>query len=109
GIHRRADAGSEAAEQAGSMNRRTTVLALATAGMLLAGAALTGCSVIDELAYQRTSTTYESAAAQRDGGPAAAWVPADATEIQITRTTRTDAGDATMLLRSAESLDPDLC
>ncbi|HWL78595.1 hypothetical protein [Microbacterium sp.] len=89
-----------------SISTRISALALAGA----AAFALSGCAVIDELAYHQRSSSYEDLAATPESSPAhAAWVPDDARSIRITESTRPDAANAAMLLTSSSSLDPDVC
>lgn len=91
------------------MNKRTSTLALAAAGILTLGTALAGCSAIDEIAYKQKSEMFDTAAALAESGVNAPWVPADASGIRVTRTTVSGAGDASVLVDSEADLDPALC
>ncbi|NYE18421.1 hypothetical protein [Microbacterium immunditiarum] len=87
---------------------RVRFSAAAVAG--LAALALSGCAVIDELAYHQRSSSYEDLAAAPDSSPAhAAWVPDDAHSIRITESTQPDAANAVVLVTSSSPLDPELC
>ncbi|HET6299990.1 hypothetical protein [Microbacterium sp.] len=84
------------------------ISALALAGV--AAFTLSGCAVIDELAYHQRSSSYEEVAAAPESSPAhAEWVPDDARSIRITESTRPDATTTAMLLTSSSSLDPQVC
>lgn len=84
-------------------------LALATTGMLAFGSLLAGCAVIDQVAYKRQSATFDTRTALADSGVDAPWVPGDAGDIRVTRTTQPDAVDAAVLLTSTQALDPEMC
>jgi len=89
---------------------RLGVLALAALATLTAGA-LTGCSVVDELAYRQSKSDYATLAEAPDTSLAHAdWVPADATDIHIVETNRADAVEtAAVLVTSSSALDPTVC
>lgn len=89
--------------------RRTLLPSLAAAG-LLAAVTLTasGCGVVDELVYKQKSAEYPDAAAfEADGDLDVPWLPADGTEIRVTRSTQAD--DAVLAVEGADELDPALC
>ncbi len=91
------------------MNKITASLAGAGALVLTAGA-LSGCSsLIDELAHHQRSGSYAALADVPAGELDAPWLPADATEIELTRTTDADASDAAVLVQSETDLDAALC
>lgn len=91
------------------MNAPHRSTALALVGIALAGVALTGCSAIEEAFSRQESRTYDTLADAREDGVDAAWIPADATGIRLTRTTDAGAANATVLLESARELDPAVC
>jgi len=93
------------------MPKRRPVLARASALTLVAAAlALSGCAVIDELAYHQRSSSYDDVAAAPESSPAhVEWIPDDARSIRITESTLPDAANAVVLLTSSSSLDPQLC
>ena len=93
------------------MPKRSPVLARASALTLVAAAlALSGCAVIDELAYHQRSSSYDDVAAAPESSPAhVEWIPDDARSIRITESTLPDAANAVVLLTSSSSLDPQLC
>lgn len=75
---------------------------------ILAGVSLAGCSLVDELAHKKTSESYDSASAFEEASDVeAAWIPADATQIVIARSTSAD--DVSILLRSSSELDAEAC
>lgn len=87
---------------------KTSRALLLTTLALPAVAALTGCSVLDDLAYKQRSIQFDDAAsASADWGRDAPWVPGDATDIRIVESTNAD--DAVLLADSASGLDPALC
>ncbi|WP_214466423.1 hypothetical protein [Microbacterium flavescens] len=89
---------------------RTSARLAALALVAAAAVAVPGCAVVDELVYKQRSSSFDALADAPDASVAhAAWVPADATDIQIVESTNADAGNATLLLTSSAPLDPDLC
>lgn len=83
-------------------------LALATA--IMGVLAIPACSVVDELAYQRHSASFEDVSQMNeDGDLQLKWMPSDATSIRVVESTRQGATDATVLVDSASDLDPALC
>ncbi|MCR2762540.1 hypothetical protein NQ152_03345 [Microbacterium sp. zg.B48] len=83
-------------------------LALATAVVALL--AVPACSVVDEIAYQRHSTSFEDVSQMNeDGALQLKWMPSDATSIRLVESTREGATDATVLVDSASDLDPAVC
>lgn len=90
-------------------HRRVTSLAL-LAAVSIAALALPACSVVEEVAYQRHASTFDDAGALRDaGGLDPAWIPADATSLQVLESTRDGAADASVLLDSDAELDSAIC
>lgn len=85
------------------MNTRILVAAPA---LFLAGAlALTGCSAYDSLVHKQATSTFEDADAfTKEAEVDADWVPADATDITVRRSTVEDAADAVILLTSDAAL-----
>lgn len=80
-------------------------LLITGAAALLTVVGLSGCTAVDDLFHGRTATDAETRAEIAGGAPS--WVPEDASDI---RTVSGDKGDATsILLVSADDLDPDLC
>lgn len=74
----------------------------------LAVSSLAGCSLVDELAHKQKSEEYASASAfETESDLDAAWVPSDATDIRIVRSTTAD--DASVLLLSPSELDAEDC
>ena len=87
---------------------KTSRALLLAALALPAFAALTGCSVFDELAHKQRSIQFDDAAsAGADWGRDAPWLPGDATDIRIVESTTAD--DAVLLADSASGLDRALC
>ena len=86
---------------------RSALIVLAAAAV---GLALPGCAVIDEVAYNQRSSTYETLAdAPADSVAHAEWVPTDAHDVRIIENARGENTDATVLLASASALDPAVC
>lgn len=85
--------------------------ALLATGLLTAALALQGCAVVDEIAHKQRSATFPTAAAlHEESGLDIAWMPADATDIRIVRSTLAGASDASVLLTSpTDALDPEVC
>ncbi|GAA3214004.1 hypothetical protein [Microbacterium terregens] len=70
--------------------------------------ALSGCSVVDEVAHKMKSVSFATAAEVSDEWKGdAAWLPSDATDIMIRESTVNDT--AVILATSAAALDPELC
>ncbi|MFB4349675.1 hypothetical protein [Microbacterium sp. CR_7] len=89
--------------------RRNLLTSVAAVG-LLASVALTasGCAVVDGLVHKQKSAEYTDAAAfAADGDLDAPWLPADGTQIRVTRSTQAD--DAVLAAESGEELDPAVC
>lgn len=81
---------------------------LAVAATIPLALVFSGCSVVDELAHKTRSASFDTAAeltAEWEGD--AAWLPADATDIEIREST-TDTV-AVILASSGDELDPALC
>lgn len=69
---------------------------------------LSGCSVVDEVAHKMRSASFDTAAELTDEWTGeAAWLPTDATDIEIRESTMNDT--AVILATSAATLDPELC
>lgn len=86
------------------MNARTV---LAVPVLIVAGLiTLSGCSVYDSLVHKQTTSSFDDADAfAKDGEVDADWVPDDATDITVRRSTLDDAADAVILLTSGSPLD----
>ena len=69
---------------------------------------MSGCSMIDEAAHKMRSVSFETAAAATDEWKGtAAWLPSDATDIEIRESTVN--ATAVILATSDATLDPELC
>jgi len=90
-----------------SLHLRTSVLAVV--GLTASLVALTGCSSVEALLSQQESVTYATVAEAREGGLDAPWLPGDATDIRMVRSTASNAPDAVVLVDSAAGLDPAVC
>jgi hypothetical protein len=65
---------------------------------------VSGCAVVDDVAHGKATATYSTAQdLEDDGDAAAAWIPADAREIEVVSSTRT-ADTVSILFRSDEDL-----
>lgn len=91
------------------MNRRTATLTLGLAGIVAATTALSGCAALEGVFTKQQSAEYATAADAGEAGIDAEWIPADATDIRVTRSTAADAPDAVVLLASAADLAPGVC
>lgn len=90
------------------MRKNTRALLAAAALLTTLSVGLTGCAAIEQAVTGEKSTTYDDAAAFRaDSGADAPWMPADATAIAMTQSTR--AADAALTLASSTPLDESLC
>jgi hypothetical protein len=86
--------------------RRSRSLAILIAVPL--AIALSGCSVVDQVAYKMRSVSVDTAAEVKDEWKGeAAWLPSDATDIEIRESTDNDT--AVILATSDATLDPELC
>jgi len=85
------------------------MLALAAASIALV--AIPACSVVDEIVYQRHSSSFENVSALNDDGHIAfTWMPEDATSIRVLDSTREGVTDTSVVLvDSASELDPMIC
>ncbi|MDJ1114561.1 hypothetical protein [Microbacterium dauci] len=65
---------------------------------------VSGCAVVDDVVHGKAATTYSTAAELADDRDiAAAWLPDDATEIEVVSSTRT-ADTASIVFRSDEGV-----
>ncbi|MET0843647.1 MAG: hypothetical protein ABWY23_07340 [Mycetocola sp.] len=72
------------------------------------GIALSGCSVIDEVAHKMRTEHFDTAAELADDWQGdAPWLPSDATDIRIRESTINDT--AVILATSGTDLDPAVC
>ncbi|GHD52915.1 hypothetical protein D9V29_12235 [Mycetocola manganoxydans] len=86
-------------------HRARTFALLSTIPLALA---LTGCSVVDGFNPKEQSVSFDTAAEVTDRWKGdAAWLPADATAIEIRESTIDDT--AVLLAASDAELDPELC
>ena len=69
---------------------------------------ISGCSVLDEAAHKMRSVSFDTSAEVTDEWKGtAAWLPSDATDIEIRESTVNDT--AVILATSDATLDPALC
>lgn len=87
--------------------RRLSLAGAAAASALVLTASLSGCSIVDEVAHHRTSDAYRTADDLEAAGVDAPWVPADARDLRLARST--DGGLASLLAIESSPLDPERC